>query len=391
MLRSALLRVPTWRSWSAKCTSLPSASLLSSPARSTEWARLLAVLDVWQRRSPPAVPQLAGRPALRLSKAKKRQARAEARVTLKRERRHERRQHKQEVANRATAERMAHLQEMSPEDRAAFDLAEEVRRRADVLAWEEQQSRVEHALTHGVRVAIDLSYGAEMDVEAQKSLGRQLERCWGSNRRAAAPLALHLASVGDCPERCVPAGARQGAGWRVHLLEHDVSRHFAREELVFLSPDAPTALHGPLDRSKVYVVGGLVDRTVRSGCSLARAEALGAATARLPLAEVVASSPAVAASASTPPPTTTLDAGAGAGAGAQARAGLAHANPREPLTLNTVLDILLRVHAGEGWGDALAAELPARKQRPPRPRKPPRLRTTRFPVAARGHGTRELE
>lgn len=360
---------------------------LSSLARGqTEWARLLAVLDAWQQRSTPTVvSQLSGRPALRQSKAKKRQARADARVTLKRERRHERRQQKQEAAHKAAAEREAHLQAMLPEERVALELGEEARRLDNARAWEEQQARVEHALTHGVRVAIDLSYGAKMDAEAQKSLSRQLERCWGSNRRAAAPLALHLAGVGHCPERCVPAGVRQGTAWRVHVLDGDVSRHFEREELIFLSPDAPDALHGPLDRSKVYVVGGLVDRTVRSGCSLARAEALGATTARLPIAEVAAAAAAAAGAADV---TVTTCAGADAGAGGARHAGLAHANPREPLTLNTVLDILLRVHAGEGWGDALAAELPARKQRPPRPRRS-RFRTTRFPDAAHRPRTSE--
>ena len=299
-------------------------------------------------------------------------------MALKRERRRERQQLKQEVAHRAAAEREVHLRAMSPEARAALEqaeeLAEETRRRSATQAWDEQQARVEHAHLHGVRVAIDLSYGASMDVEAQKSLGRQLERCWGANRRALAPLALHLAGVGDCPGRCVP---KRGASWRVHVLEGDVSRHFRRDELVFLSPDAARPLHGPLDRAKVYVVGGLVDRTVRSGCSLARAEALGAASARLPIAEVAASSAVDA------------DTGAGAGVGGAQHAGLAHANPREPLALNTVLDILLRVHAGESWGDALAAELPARKQRPPRP-KNSRYRTTRFAEpksAARYNGT----
>ena len=116
----------------------------------------------------PAVPQLASRPALRLSKAAKRQARAEARVTLKRERRHERRQHKQEAASRAAAERMAHLQAMSPEGRAAFELAEEVRRRADVLAWEEQEARASDMLQKEVSMAKRLRDDAKRALQHAK-------------------------------------------------------------------------------------------------------------------------------------------------------------------------------------------------------------------------------
>lgn len=38
---------------------------------------------------------------------------------------------------------------------------------------------------------------------------------------------------------------------------------FSRDSIVYLSPDAPESLPGtPLDASKVYVIGGLVDETV---------------------------------------------------------------------------------------------------------------------------------
>ena len=130
----------------------------------------------------------------------------------------------------------------------------------------------------------------------QKSLWRQLQGCWGANRRAATPLSLHLCDLAACPptgldmgwppERPPPptaAGRVRALGWAVGAHDLRVTAHFAPSSIVYLSPDAPEPLRGAPEKGKVYVVGGLVDRSVRRGASLQRAAELGVATARLPL------------------------------------------------------------------------------------------------------------
>ena len=57
-----------------------------------------------------------------------------------------------------------------------------------------------------------------------------------------------------------------------------------REQIVYLSPDAPEVLD-ELRPSEVYVIGGLVDRHKVDGASYRRATALGVRAARLPLIE----------------------------------------------------------------------------------------------------------
>ncbi|KAM7282584.1 hypothetical protein ISCGN_002730 [Ixodes scapularis] len=50
----------------------------------------------------------------------------------------------------------------------------------------------------------------------------------------------------------------------VEMTSENHAELFSRDSLVYLSPDAPESLPGtPLDASKVYVIGGLVDETVR--------------------------------------------------------------------------------------------------------------------------------
>ena len=120
-----------------------------------------------------------------------------------------------------------------------------------------------------------------------------------------------------------------GSKWKVHRLAEDVAAAFLHDELVFLSPDADEPLLA-LDPSKVYVIGGLVDTSVIKRASFGKASGLGARCVRLPLAE---------------------------------HAPVAHA--RLPLTLTSVLDILLTVHAGGTWADAVKHAVAPRLLRPP--------------------------
>ena len=59
---------------------------------------------------------------------------------------------------------------------------------------------------------------------------------------------------------------------------------FSPSELVYFSPDAEEALDA-IDSSKVYVIGGLVDRSIAKNQSLNRANSMGVRCVRLPLAE----------------------------------------------------------------------------------------------------------
>lgn len=87
------------------------------------------------------------------------------------------------------------------------------------------------------------------------------------------------------------------------------------------SPAAPTT-------PQVYVIGGLVDRTVRKGASLGLAQRCGARAVRLPIAEHLGSA--------------------------------ALGNSKGVLNVNDVFNALLAVHAGDSWLEALDAAIPQR-------------------------------
>ena len=193
--------------------------------------------------APPTVP------FQRLSKAEKRARKAESLKERRMKKREHQKQGRKKRVESRREEHEARFQAMSPEEQEAFKLADKQSRDRRYNEVCEQSRRVDEALKSGLRVVMDLSYGSYMDPKEQKSLGRQLARCWGSNRRAAAPVSLHLAALDTCPAACLPEEDVH-LRWKVHRCAGLVSDHFAKEELVFLSPDSPHLLQ-ELDPAKV--------------------------------------------------------------------------------------------------------------------------------------------
>mmetsp|Transcript_61506 Transcript_61506/g.150541 ORF Transcript_61506/g.150541 Transcript_61506/m.150541 type:complete len:418 (+) Transcript_61506:101-1354(+) len=105
-------------------------------------------------------------------------------------------------------------------------------------------------------------------------------------------------------------------------------------KMVYLTSDATTTLR-ELDDTKIYIIGGIVDRNKSKRAAIDRAETLGISTAKLPLEEFYESHPEYKMKGST-----------------------------KVLAVNHVFDILLRVHryGGNDWDRALEEVLPSRKQ-----------------------------
>ena len=139
-------------------------------------------------------------------------------------------------------------------------------------------------------VAVDLSFGASMNLRERRSLAKQLQQIIGSNRHFAHPLELHFTSFEKAREEpvCLPRDEDQLRAWRridTLTLHDDAATSVWRpEDLVYLSPDATTPLLS-LDPRCVYVIGGIVDRQVDKGLSLDRATELGSVARRLPIRE----------------------------------------------------------------------------------------------------------
>ena len=120
--------------------------------------------------------------------------------------------------------------------------------------------------------AVDLSFPSEVQVDNEcRSLSKQLCHTYNYIKTAEVCTALHLTSFkGKIQEAMRPRG---GDGWMVHKHASGLAESFEgrKKDLVMLSPDATETLEG-LERGKIYVIGGIVDRTVVRGVTLAKAE-----------------------------------------------------------------------------------------------------------------------
>ena len=189
------------------------------------------------------------------------------------------------------------------------------------------------AVATAVRVAIDLSFGQRMCTTEHKSLARQLVRCYGANKKRPSPLELHLTSMSVATQEypdCLPPENHYKKWNRdfINLLDPPAQDVWGSDELVWLSPDADVPLEAPLSPKSVYVLGGLIDRSVDKNQTLLRAEACGAVARRFPIREYAS-----------------------------------HANLNTILALPACIEILADVHSGASWEAALAAALPVRRIR----------------------------
>lgn len=122
----------------------------------------------------------------------------------------------------------------------------------------------------------------------------------------------------------MPCSAGAGS-WLAHRNPLDVFAVFDHRQVVYLSPDAEEPLEEVL-ATEVYVVGGIVDRNIDKGLTLAAANGGGARAVRLPFDEHL---PEV-------PPGDRV------------------------LTVCACVGVLMSVHAGEDWREVLEKSVPKR-------------------------------
>ena len=186
--------------------------------------------------------------------------------------------------------------------------------KADRSAWfnaKEKSDREQRDLVvaaacgkDNVRVVIDLGYGAMMSSPKEhRSTAQQCMLCWAALRRAQSPCALSLTSVAPGSAMAEALHGIGAGSWVVNVTEQSV---FERPHCAFppgdragegplhicyLSPDAPDILEG-VSADCVFVIGGLVDRTVIGSSSLNRvaSEDPGVMVRRLPLREYLGKS-----------------------------------------------------------------------------------------------------
>ncbi|KAJ2117604.1 tRNA (guanine(9)-N(1))-methyltransferase [Coemansia sp. RSA 922] len=201
------------------------------------------------------------------------------------------------------------------------------RRKERVREGEIPPRRKAEDQTHtGHRFVIDMDFDDKMDDREIKSICAQVQRCYAANRQAAKCVDLVVTQLhGRCRQRFDTALA-QHTGWSEHvkLEDKEYPDLFPLESLVYLTADSPNVIE-TLDESKVYIIGGLVDKNRYPRLTLDKAEKQGIQHAQLPIGRYVQMS------------------------------------SRKIMTVNQIFEMLLRFIDVPDWKAAFVDVIPARK------------------------------
>ncbi|ETN09589.1 hypothetical protein PPTG_22895 [Phytophthora nicotianae INRA-310] len=228
---------------------------------------------------------------------------------------------KRPARERQKKARLELLHSMTKEERREF-LIQETAEKEEAL---QRLQRAAAADSSSQRIAIDLSFDSIMNDKEIRSLANQLKLSYGSIKQMPEPFQLVFCNPSEELEHSLE---RFGASnwfiqWRRGAVS--VAKHFSPEELVYLSPDSPNVLE-QMDPTKIYVIGGIVDKSRKKGASLNAATEAGITTVRLPIQEHF---------------TERLD---------------------HILNVNTVVDVLINFRELGDWPRALDIALPQRKR-----------------------------
>ncbi|VFQ88830.1 unnamed protein product [Cuscuta campestris] len=194
---------------------------------------------------------------------------------------------------------------------------------------EERQLKMEklrEAKSSGQNVVIDLEFGHLMSSSEVNSLVQQIMYCYAVNGRSASPAHLWLTScIGEMQKHLerLPGYDK----WVIEKEERPYIEVFdnKKEKLVYLTADSENVLN-EMDPKAVYIIGGLVDRNRWKGITMKKAVEQGIQTAKLPIGDYLKMSSS------------------------------------QVLTVNQVVEIILKFLEAKDWKDSFFQVIPQRKR-----------------------------
>jgi len=176
-------------------------------------------------------------------------------------------------------ERQNLLNSMNAEERDNFIEAERAKGRERKAEWE---ATLNHAFEFGrPRVVLNCSFTESMAEREVVSLAKQIQMTYTYIRNSGSKVQLHLTSYGTTNKVARSLEAQGMKSWKTHTHEKTFWDLFQSEadRVVVLTPDAEEDLE-EVSEDEIYVIGGIVDRSVNKLQSLQQAESMGAPRCR---------------------------------------------------------------------------------------------------------------
>ncbi|XP_030512892.1 tRNA (guanine(9)-N1)-methyltransferase isoform X1 [Rhodamnia argentea] len=239
-------------------------------------------------------------------------------------------EHKKREAERKRKEWQEALESATEAERSKLiESRRELRRERMEKRSEEREGklrRLEGARESGQKIVIDLEFAHLMSANEISSLCQQIMYCYAVNGRCAYPCHLWLTGC----EGEMGSQLQRIPGFDKWFVEKEDRSYVEalqdwKENLVYLTADSANVLD-VLDQKKIYIIGGLVDRNRWKGLTMKKAEEQGIQTAKLPIGNYLKMSSS------------------------------------QVLTVNQVMEILLKFLETKDWKDSFFHVIPQRKR-----------------------------
>ena len=179
-----------------------------------------------------------------------------------------RRQKKKMKAQKIKMKNYQAVKNMTKEEKEKY--YDEYYKQKIALKEKEKQDLVQ-AYNSNFIICFDLNFNSYMDLKEQKSLSAQLALCYNINKHNKKKINFYFTNMTkDLMEQLNKNDAEK---WKVHYsnspfyLIDDLIK--LKKEFVYLSPDAEEELDD-VSEDKIYIIGGIVDRTVIQNLSMNR-------------------------------------------------------------------------------------------------------------------------
>ncbi|NXV18221.1 TM10C methyltransferase, partial [Cepphus grylle] len=198
--------------------------------------------------------------------------------------------HLKELYKKNDKRKMDEKRERKQEAQKRASETDETKRSSLVCLWANTMDkayswRAAQAMIFGQPLVFDMSYEKDMSVREVANTVRQIVLSEGCNRRSVDPFHVHFCNLKDGSLYHKEFIKHYRGAWGKLLItvtDQCYTDIFPKDKLVYLTADSPKVMK-TFDHDKIYIVGSMVDKSIKTGVSLARAKRLGLETAALPL------------------------------------------------------------------------------------------------------------
>ncbi|NXE12020.1 TM10C methyltransferase, partial [Lophotis ruficrista] len=198
--------------------------------------------------------------------------------------------HLKELYKKNDKRKMEEKRERRLETEEQAAKTDETKRNSFICLWANCMDRaynwrVAQSMIFGQPLVFDMSYEKDMSIREVANTVRQLVLSEGCNRRSVDPFHIHFCNFKDDSLYHKEFIKHYREAWGKLLItvtDQCYTDVFPKDKLIYLTADSPKVMK-TFDHDKIYIVGSMVDRSIKTGVSLARAKRLGLETAALPL------------------------------------------------------------------------------------------------------------